>query len=234
MYRPPAFREDDLEVQYALVRAHPLGLLITAGAAGTLADPVPFVLDEKSGEHGTLRAHLSKANPQHRALAEADECLVVFQGPEAYITPSWYETKRETGKVVPTWNYVMVQIWGKPRVVEDAAWLRAQVDALTDLLEGRRPKPWAVADAPAPFVEAQLNGIFGVEIPIARIEGKWKASQNRSLADRAGVVAGLRADNNEPMADIVENRVVPQADARSASRRIRSEGSPFEYLNHLD
>lgn len=206
MYRPPAFREDSLEAQHALIRERPLGLLVTTGSLGLLADPAPFVLDERAGEFGTLRVHLSRANAQYRALAEAEECLVVFQGPEAYITPTWYETKRETGKVVPTWNYVAVHAWGKPQVVEDAAWLRAQIDALTELMEGRRPKPWAVSDAPGAFVDAQLKGIFGVEIPIARIEGKWKASQNQPEKNRLGVIEGLRSEGAAPMADIVEVR----------------------------
>jgi len=206
MYRPPAFREDSLEAQHALIRERPLGLLVTAGRLGIVADPVPFVVDEQTGEFGTLRAHLSRANPQHRALTEAEECLVVFQGPESYITPSWYETKRETGKVVPTWNYVAVHAWGRPRVIEDEAWIRAQIDALTDLMEGRRPRPWAVSDAPEPFVESQIKGIFGVEIPILRIEGKWKASQNRPEGDRVGVAEGLRSESADAMAEVVEAR----------------------------
>lgn len=206
MYRPSAFREDSLEAQHALIRERPLGLLITTGSLGLLADSVPFVLDEKAGALGTLRAHLSRANPQHQALAEAEECLAVFQGPQAYITPSWYETKRETGKVVPTWNYVSVQAWGRPRLIDDPAWLRAQIDALTGLMEGPRQEPWAVSDAPKPFVDAQLRGIFGVEIPIARIEGKWKASQNQPEKNRSGVAEGLRSEGNEAMAEIVAVR----------------------------
>jgi transcriptional regulator len=206
MYRPPAFREDSLEAQHALIREWPLGLLITTGSPGLLADSVPFVLDESAGEFGTLRAHLSRANPQHQALAQAEECLVVFQGPQAYISPSWYETKRETGKVVPTWNYVAVQAWGSPRVIDDPSWLRAQIDALTELMERCRQKPWAVADAPETFVDAQLKGIFGVEIPIARIEGKWKASQNQPEKNRIGVVEGLRTEGNEAMAEVVAVR----------------------------
>ncbi len=193
MYQPPAFREDRLHVNHGLIRAHPLGLLITGGRDGLQANLVPFLIDPDASDLGTLRAHVARANPQWKALAEATECLVVFQGPHAYITPSWYATKRETGRVVPTWNYATVHAWGRPSVIEDATWLRQQVGDLTRSREGGRPAPWAVSDAPADFVASQLRGIVGMEIPIARIEGKWKMSQNRPEADRAGVVDGLQA-----------------------------------------
>jgi len=191
MYQPPHFREDRLEVQHALIRAHPLGLVITAGPAGLVANAIPFLIDPGGLELGVLRCHLAKANQQWRELSTVEECLVVFQGPQAYITPSWYAAKREHGKVVPTWNYATVHAWGKPQVIDDQAWLRRQIAGLTDLREGRRPAPWAVDDAPADFIGSQIRGIIGVEIPISRIEGKWKMSQNRSEADRLGVVEGL-------------------------------------------
>jgi transcriptional regulator len=195
VYQPPAFREDRLEVQHALIRAHPLGLLITSGADGLTANPIPFLVDPDAGPHGTLRAHLARANPQLCDLAAAcaagAECLVVFQGPQHYVTPSWYASKAEHGRVVPTWNYATVHAWGVPAVFDDAPWLRRQIGELTDSREAPRAHPWAVEDAPADFVTAQVRGIVGVAIPIARIEGKWKMSQNRSPADRAGVVAGL-------------------------------------------
>lgn len=194
MYQPPAFREDRIEVQHALIRAHPLGLLISAGGGGLMANPVPFVIDAEASSLGVLRCHLARANPQLRDLAAAEECLVVFQGPHDYISPSWYASKRETGRVVPTWNYATVHAWGRPRLYEDAQWLRRQIDTLTASREAMRPTPWTVADAPEPFVAAQIRAIVGVEIPIARIEGKWKMSQNRPAADRAGVVAGRRAE----------------------------------------
>ncbi len=207
MYQPEHHREDDLAVQHALIRAHPLGLLVTAGAGGLEANPIPFVLDAGAGPKGVLKGHLARANRQWRDFDPSIEALVVFQGAEAYITPSWYATKAETGKVVPTWNYAIVQAYGTLRIVEDADWLRAQIDALTLAQEEARPAPWQVADAPEPFVSAMLRGIVGIEIEIARIEGKWKASQNRPEADRAGVVAGLRADGGVPaaaMAALVE------------------------------
>ena len=122
MYQPPHFREDRLEIQHDLIQEHPLGLLITAGPRGLMANPIPFVLDAAASERGTLRAHLARANPQIQELASKQECLIVFQGPQAYITPSWYATKRETGKVVPTWNYATVHVWGCPSVIEDVGW----------------------------------------------------------------------------------------------------------------
>lgn len=191
MYQPPHFREDRLDVMQDLIRSHPLGLLISAGAGGILANPIPFLIDASVGEKGLLTAHLSRANPQWKALAEGAEALVVFQGPQAYVTPSWYETKRETGKVVPTWNYAIVQVRGAVTVRDDADWLDEQVRALTGEHEGRRDAPWAVDDAPADFLKAQLRGIVGVEIDISAIEGKWKVSQNRPEADRKGVADGL-------------------------------------------
>ena len=159
-------------------------------------------------ERGTLRAHLARGNPQWRELAAVEQCLIVFQGPQEYVSPSWYPTKQETGKVVPTWNYITVHAWGRPQVIEDAAWLRRQLDDLTLLKEGTRPAPWKVDDAPAPYIESQMKGIVGVEIPIERIEGKWKVSQNRPQADRAGVIAGLRGggESAETMATLVAER----------------------------
>mgnify|MGYP001024501225 FL=1 len=194
MYQPPAFRETDVATQQAFIAAHPLGLLISGGAAGLLANPIPFMLYPGEGRFGTLRAHLSRANAQWQALAEAPGALVVFQGAEHYITPSWYPQKAVDGKVVPTWNYAVVQARGTARVVEDAGWLLANVAALTDRHEGGRPQPWAVSDAPDAFIAGQLKGIVGIEIEISGLEGKFKASQNRAEADRAGVAAGLAAE----------------------------------------
>jgi transcriptional regulator len=141
-------------------------------------------------------------------LNAVDECLVAFQGPQSYISPSLYPTKHEHGKAVPTWNYITVHAWGRPQVIDDVAWLRRQVDDLTSHQEGPRPAPWTVSDAPAPYVAAQIKGIVGIEIPIARIEGKWKVSQNRPAVDRAGVVAGLRGSGGdaEIMAALVAER----------------------------
>ncbi|MCG3165531.1 MAG: Protease synthase and sporulation protein PAI 2 [Bacteroidia bacterium] len=153
---------------------------------------------------------MARANPHWRELQGAAECLVVFMGPQGYVTPSWYPSKRETQKVVPTWNYVTVHAWGRPRIVEDAAWLRRQIDELTRSQESVRPEPWAVGDAPDDYLAAQMQAIVGIEIPIARIEGKWKLSQNRPEADRAGVVAGLGSpddpNGNAAMAELMVER----------------------------
>jgi len=204
MYQPPHFREEDLSVQHALIRAHPLGMLITAGASGLMANSVPFLLDSAASEKGTLRLHLAKANTQWRDIEAGADVLAVFQGADAYITPSWYQAKQETGKVVPTWNYTIVQARGKARVIDDADWLLRQINAITTQQEGPRDRPWAVGDAPDDFIRAQMKGIIGVEIEIAAIEGKWKVSQNRPVADREGVVAGLgEKSGQEDMVDLV-------------------------------
>jgi transcriptional regulator len=190
MYTPPAFRDDDRHSIVATIRAARLAHVITATQAGVLATPLPLFLDETEGEHGVLYGHVARANPQWREPA-LGEGLAVFMGPDAYITPSWYETKRETGKVVPTWNYVAVHAYGPVEFFDDAARLLAVVTRLTDLHEGERPTPWAVSDAPVDFIQAQLRGIVGLRMPITRLEGKRKMSQNRPASDRAGVAAGL-------------------------------------------
>jgi transcriptional regulator len=160
-----------------------------------------------------LRCHLARANPQWRELTGVEECMAVFQGPQSYITPSWYAVKRETGKVVPTWNYTTVHAWGRPTIIEDAAWLRRQIDGLTALQEGRRVLPWSVSDAPDDFITAQVKGIIGVEIPILRIEGKWKVSQNRPENDRAGVFKGLTSEGDATgMAELVAERGIRRSE----------------------
>lgn len=195
MYQPPHFVETRLDVLHALIRAHPLGLLVSNGTDGPVANPLPFLLTADAGPHGRLRAHLAKANPQWRAIAENAEMpvLAVFQGADSYVTPAWYETKRETGKVVPTWNYAVVQVRGRARIVDDKEWLAGQIAELTTTHEAPRAEPWQVTDAPAPFIEAQIKGIIGLEIDIIEISGKWKVSQNRPIADRVGVANGLEA-----------------------------------------
>ncbi len=200
MYQPPHFREDDLGVQHALIRAHPLGLLITSGDAGPNANLLPFHLDASLSEKGTLQVHMAKANNQWREIEAGAPVLAVFQGADAYITPSWYATKQETQKVVPTWNYATVHVWGSPRVVHDAAWLRRQIGALTGDHEAAREHAWQVGDAPDAYIAAQIKGIVGVEIEILEIDGKWKVSQNRPAADIARVAEAL-GDPSEPQAD---------------------------------
>ncbi|WP_210497200.1 FMN-binding negative transcriptional regulator [Microvirga antarctica] len=207
MYQPPHFREDRIEIQHALMRAHPLGMLVTLGADGLMANPIPFTLDSQASPHGTLKAHLSRANPQWRDVDESKDALVIFQGIDSYVTPSWYAMKRETGKVVPTWNYAIVQAYGPMIVRDDPLWVREQIGELTTRHEAGRAEPWGVTDAPADFVAAQIRGIVGIEIPIRRIEAKWKVSQNRQESDRRGVAEGLRAQGDEAslaMAMLVE------------------------------
>jgi transcriptional regulator len=208
MYLPAAFREDRLEVQHQLIRSHPLGLIVSHGPGGLLANSVPFLVYADEGEKGTLRAHVARANSQWGELQAAGECLVVFQGEQEYITPTWLETKKETHQVVPTWNYVTVHARGVARVIEDPAWLFRQLQDLTHSQERSRLMPWKVTDAPESYVQTQMKAIVGIEIPIDRIEGKWKASQNRNESDRAGIVAGLQSQGgtSAQMAAIVAER----------------------------
>ena len=197
MYEPTLHREGDLARQHALINARPLGLLISHGPQGLLANAVPFRLESAASKYGTLQAHVARANPQWRDLAVSRDALVVFQGVDHYVSPSWYATKQETHKVVPTWNYVMVQVRGPVRVIEDDAWLERQIAALTARQEATLPVPWAVSDAPPDFIALQRRAIVGIEIEISDIRGKWKTSQNRNAADRAGVVQGLGAEGDE-------------------------------------
>ena len=194
MYLPDHFDERRPEVLHALLRSHSLGLLITQDAQGEMtANSVPFVLDaDPAGGPGILRAHVARANPLWRAARGDLDSIVAFQGEKAYISPSFYPSKAEHGKVVPTWNYVMVQARGRLRVVDDAAWLHAFVTRLTDRHEAPRAQPWAVADAPDDYIAAMLHAIVGIEIVLSSLTGKWKVGQNRSAADRAGVAQGLR------------------------------------------
>lgn len=193
MYVPPHFREQNLDVLHATIRRIALGTLVTLGPDGLIGSHVPMLLDPTVGEFGTLTGHLAKANLQAKGADARVEALAIFQGPEAYITPNWYATKQETGKVVPTWNYVAVHAYGPITYHDDAEWLRDLVSRLTDVHEASNAAPWALSDAPEPFIQSQLKGIIGFEIPISRLEGKWKLSQNRPAADKEGVMSGLEA-----------------------------------------
>ncbi len=205
MYRPTAFREDRPDMLYEAIRAHPLGTLVTYGVSGLIANAVPFTLRVDPAS-SVLRAHLANANDQLVHLRQGSPVLVIFQGPQAYVSPSWYATKREHGKVVPTWNYVVVQVHGTPIIIEDRQWLREQIDELTSIHERGRAEPWSLDDAPEDFGAALMKGITGIEIPIERVEGKWKVSQNQPSANRIGVECGLRADGHADMADEVAIR----------------------------
>lgn len=207
MYQPVHFVESDLPTLHALIRAHPLGLLISADADDLQANPIPFLIEPSAGPHGTLRAHVARANPQGQHLQNGAKALVVFQGSDAYVTPSWYETKKEHGRVVPTWNYVSVQVRGTVKIMDDPAWLHSQLTALTAQHEGGRPETWSIDDAPVNFIEMQKRAIVGIEIEITEIAGKWKVSQNRASADRAGVAVGLVHEGNHEMAALVAKKV---------------------------
>lgn len=191
MYVPEDFREDRVARLHEMIRQVRLGTLVTLGADGLIASHLPMLIDAEPAPFGRLCGHMARANPQWRTLDPKVEALVVFVGPEAYISPSWYATKRSTGKVVPTWNYVAIHAYGALRFIDDAAATLAHVTRLTESQEISRAQPWQVSDAPADFVAGMVKAVIGFELTITRLEGKWKMSQNRPAEDRAGVVAGL-------------------------------------------
>lgn len=204
MYLPHHFAETRPEILHALIHENPLGTLITEADGSPVADEIPFVLDRT---RNVLLAHLARANPLSKMHPPERRVLVVFRGPQAYVSPAWYPGKAEHGRVVPTWNYVIAQAVGQMSVVDDPAWLRAQLETITTRQESGRTAPWQVADAPEDFVAQQMKGIIGIEIAIETLTGKWKASQNRSAPDRAGVAAGLGAEATESarqMAQIIQ------------------------------
>ncbi|MBB4822334.1 transcriptional regulator [Pseudomonas alcaligenes] len=191
MYLPASFRQEDLAELHLQMRQSRLATLVCQGADGLVASHLPLLLEAGEGEYGTLYGHFAKANPQWRALADGAEALVVFNGPDAYVSPAWYAAKAEHGKVVPTWNYIAVHAYGQAEVFDDAERLLQLVGRLSDQHEADRPQPWALSDAPRDYIDAMLRAIVGFALPIRRIEGKWKLGQNRSQADQAGVREGL-------------------------------------------
>ena len=191
MYIPKQHQELDVSVLHSLVRSHPLGAWVTLARGELVANHVPFLLDVTRGELGTLVGHVARANEVWKSLSATAESVVIFQGAQCYITPSWYPSKHEHGQAVPTWNYAVVHAHGIPRVIEDRDWLYAHVNELTDRHEAEQAVPWKVSDAPVEYIDRMLQSIVGIEIPIARLFGKWKVSQNRSESDKLGVVAGL-------------------------------------------
>lgn len=204
MYNPPHFEESRIEVLHQLMRAHPLAALVTLSSDGLNANHIPLHLAPQVGSLGILRGHVARANPVWQDLAEGVDVLAIFQGPQAYVTPSWYPTKQEHGKVVPTWNYTVVHAHARLRVKDDPAWVREQIEALTHQQEAAMPAPWAVADAPADYVARLANGIVGIELEITRLTGKWKVSQNQPAQNQAGVARGLRSLGEEAAAALVE------------------------------
>ena len=206
MYVPPLFEEKDQETLHATMRESGLATLVTVSSAGPYASHVPMLLDPAKGRHGALRGHIARANPQSTNMVAGAGALAIFLGPDAYISPSYYATKKEHGKVVPTWNYLAIHAAGPIRFFDDAESLLAIVTGLTLKFEGKRAQPWAVTDAPADYVQTMLKAIVGFEIEIATLEGKWKMSQNQPAANKPGVVEGLRRDGLTEAANIVAER----------------------------
>ena len=196
MYLPDKFRETRIDVLHRCMRGNPLGTLVCVGASGLEADHIPFLVDPEPAPFGTLRGHVARANTLWRDCPTDQDVLVVFHGPDTYITPSWYAAKREHGKVVPTWNYVVVHAYGRPRFIEDRDWLHGHITQNTTEHETGRAEPWKVTDAPEDYLARQLGAIVGVEIPLTRLIGKWKANQNRTAADVRGVIQGLSEEGN--------------------------------------
>jgi len=208
MYTPASFKQNDFTSLSELITNHPLGLLISNGDEGIITSPIPFLLRQTNNKL-TLVAHTAKANKHWLSLQKSNECVVVFSGHENYITPSWYPTKNTTHKVVPTWNYQIIQIRGQATVTEDINWLRKQIEELTNQMEGGRENPWKVSDAPLDFIETQIKAIIGIEIEIKEINGKWKMSQNKSKDEMLGVIDGLNNPNdnhcNHAVASIIQD-----------------------------
>ena len=192
MYQPDDFRVKDVSEMHALMRARPFAALVSAGSAGLYASHLPTVLKDE-GPYGVIECHLARANPHWSDLAEGNEALMIFQGPEGYITPNWYPSKALHGKAVPTWNFAVVHAYGRPEVIKEEDWLLRHVTELTAQQERNQAKPWAPTDAPNSYIEVMLRGIIGFRFAITRLKGKWKMSQNREVKDRAGVLKGLSA-----------------------------------------
>lgn len=206
MHIPASNAAHDADAMHDFMDAHPLAALVTVSGEGIFATHLPLLLDRTEGSHGTLRGHVARANPHHRLPLAMPEALVIFSGPNAYVSPEWYPSKAETGKVVPTWNYIAVHAYGHLRFIDDETFLRKHVDALTTRHESQRAAPWSIRDAPADYIAQQLRAIVGLEVSITRLEGRWKMSQNRSATDIDGVVQGLRGSpvpSDRAVADIV-------------------------------
>lgn len=216
MYIPKHFEETRIDVLHGLIKAHPFSALVISVDGELIVNHLPLLIYSDQGEFGTLRGHVARANPLWRHLDGATGAVAIFQGPQTYISPSWYPSKHADGKQVPTWNYAVTHAHGRPRIADDAEWLYAHLNDMTDEHESRQALPWKVADAPKDFTDKLLGAIVGIEMPIMRIEGKWKASQNRTRGDRLGVAAGLASksdDQSQAMAEMVMQRSPPDAPA---------------------
>jgi transcriptional regulator len=218
MYVNPSHQLTDREAIFSLIASHPLGAWVCHGREGLIANHVPFLLDRGRGPHGTLIGHVARANGVWRELDAATPSVVMFQGPQAYITPGWYPGKTEHGRVVPTWNYVVAHAHGVARAIEDREWLLDMLNRLTDAHEARQSAPWSVSDAPRSFIDKLMGVIVGIELPIERLEGKLKVSQDEANQDRHGTVQGLRnkpGDEAEAVADLVGKAMEADAARRS-------------------
>jgi transcriptional regulator len=203
VYVPEHFREERIEALHDAIRVAGMATLVSMTADGLIASHAPLMLDPEPAPYGTLIGHLARANPHARTADRDMQTLVIFQGPDGYITPSYYAAKREHGKVVPTWNYAAIHAYGTLQAFDDPVRLLDVVTRLTQLHETPRTAPWAVSDAPEDFVQGMLRGIVGIALPITRLEGKVKMSQNRPAADQASVIDGLRLDGKPDLADAV-------------------------------
>jgi len=211
MYQPDDFRVEGVSEMHALMRARPFATLVSSGSAGLYASHLPTVLKDE-GSCGVIECHLARPNPHWKDLAEGNEALMIFQGPESYITPNWYPSKAQHGKAVPTWNFAVVHAYGRPEVIGDKDWLLQHVTELTAQQESSEAKPWTPSDAPVKYIEVMLRGIVGFRFAITRLEGKWKMSQNRELQDRIGVVRGLSAratGDDLEIAEVVSRWITP-------------------------
>jgi transcriptional regulator len=191
MYIPRHNEEKRVSVMHSLMLSRPLGTLVTLGASGLFASHIPMILEDDGSQFGILKGHISRANTQWRDFVPTVDALAIFAGHQHYISPNWYPETKEHGQEVPTWNYVVVHAYGPLKVIRDDHWLLTNVEKLTNIHEAASPIPWKVSDAPEDFIQSQLKGIVGLELPIQRLEGKWKVSQNRTERERNGVVDGL-------------------------------------------
>lgn len=210
MHRATAFRQDDPQALHRLIREAPLATLVSHGDAGLQATHMPLLLVPDEGPHGTLYGHFARANPHWRALADGAALLAIFQGPHAYVSPAWYPSKAEHGKAVPTWDYLAVHARGEAELFDDAERLRTLLGALSATHEQGRPKPWSMEEAPRDYLDTLLRAIVGLRLPIRQLDGAWKLSQNRSEADVAGVVAGLRAEDDPVARQLAERVAAPR------------------------
>ena len=195
MYIPKHFEQTDLKVLQDLVRAAPLATLVTVHPHGLNANPIPLYFELNEGL-GVLQGHIARANSLWRDFDKSVEALAIFQGADAYISPSWYPSKQEHGKVVPTWNYIAMHVYGNLRMIDDATWLQQFLEKLTAQEEADFPQPWKLSDAPASYIENMLKAIIGIELEITRWEGKYKLSQNKTDSEYQGIIDGLQAQSS--------------------------------------